>query len=69
MILSLSAFFELVEWVVADRFFPEHAVKYLGMQGDMWDAQKDIFFACLGAGIMMGFVYLHHRLRRSSRRP
>ena len=65
IILSLSAFFELLEWVVADRFFPEHAMKYLGMQGDMWDAQKDIFFACLGAVIMMTVVYFHHRFRKS----
>ncbi len=64
LMLSLSAFFELVEWVVADRFFPEHAMKYLGMQGDMWDAQKDIFFATLGACLMMGIIYFHHRTRR-----
>lgn len=67
LMLSLSAFFELVEWVVADRFFPDHAMKYLGMQGDMWDAQKDIFFATLGACLMMGIVYLHHRTRRGKK--
>lgn len=66
LILSLSAFFELVEWVVADRFFPEHAMKYLGMQGDMWDPQKDIFFATLGACVMVGILFLHHRARRSA---
>lgn len=67
LMLSLSAFFEMVEWVVADRFFPAHAMKYLGMQGDMWDAQKDIFFATLGACLMMGTLYLHHRFRRKRR--
>lgn len=49
---------------MADRYFPEHAMKYLGMQGDMWDAQKDIFFACLGAALMMTVVYIHHRFRK-----
>lgn len=47
--LSLSALFELIEWAVADVFFQEHGVAYLGTQGDVWDAQKDIFLAVMGA--------------------
>ncbi|HLA56445.1 MAG TPA: DUF2238 domain-containing protein [Flavobacterium sp.] len=47
--LSISAFYELVEWAVADVFFPEQGDAYLGLQGDVWDAQKDIFLAFLGA--------------------
>ncbi len=47
--LSVSGFYELIEWAVADVFFPAQGVAYLGTQGDIWDAQKDIFLATLGA--------------------
>ncbi len=47
--LSVSGFYELVEWGVADIFFQEQGVTYLGTQGDPWDAQKDIFLATSGA--------------------
>lgn len=67
MTLSLSALFELVEWVVADVFFPDHGTKYLGMQGDMWDAQKDMLLAFTGSAAMMGLLYLSHRFRRPPR--
>jgi putative membrane protein len=47
--LSIGSFYELIEWAVADIFFPEQGLSYLGTQGDVWDAQKDIFLAVLGA--------------------
>ncbi len=47
--MSISAFYELIEWAVADVFFKAQGDAYLGTQGDIWDAQKDIFLAFLGA--------------------
>lgn len=47
--LSISALYELIEWAVADIFFKAQGDAYLGTQGDIWDAQKDIFMAFLGA--------------------
>ncbi len=47
--LSISAFYELIEWAVADVFFKAQGDAYLGTQGDIWDAQKDIFLAFSGA--------------------
>ena len=47
--LSISGFYELIEWAVADVFFKAQGDAYLGTQGDIWDAQKDIFLAFLGA--------------------
>ncbi len=47
--LSVSGFYEIIEWSVADIFFSEQGDAYLGTQGDIWDAQKDIFLAFLGA--------------------
>ena len=47
--LSIGSLYELIEWAVADIFFPEQGMAYLGTQGDVWDAQKDIALAVLGA--------------------
>lgn len=47
--LSIGSLYELIEWGVADIFFPEQGMAYLGTQGDVWDAQKDIALAVLGA--------------------
>ena len=54
--LSVSAFYELIEWAVADLFFKAQGAAYLGTQGDVWDAQKDIFLACCGAIIATTIV-------------
>ena len=54
--LSISAFYELVEWAVADVFFKAQGDAYLGTQGDIWDAQKDIFMAFSGAIISTTIV-------------
>ncbi len=47
--LSVSGLYELIEWSVADIFFKEQGDAYLGTQGDIWDAQKDMFLAVTGA--------------------
>ncbi|RKS02907.1 DUF2238 domain-containing protein [Flavobacterium sp. 102] len=59
--LSISGFYELIEWAVADIFFPAQGVAYLGTQGDIWDAQKDIFLAFLGAILATTIVSLVKR--------
>ena len=56
--LSISAFYELIEWAVADVFFKAQGDAYLGLQGDIWDAQKDITMAVLGALIATTIVTL-----------
>lgn len=59
--LSVSGFYELIEWAVADIFFPAQGDAYLGTQGDIWDAQKDIFLAFLGAILATTIVSLVKR--------
>ena len=54
--LASSALYELLEWGVADVFFPEQGPAYLGLQGDVWDAQKDTFVAGLGAFIATSVI-------------
>jgi len=60
--LSIGAFYELIEWGVADVFFQEQGDAYLGTQGDIWDAQKDVFLAFLGAIIAIMIVSLVKKL-------
>ena len=60
--MSISSLYELIEWGVADVFFPEQGAAYLGTQGDIWDAQKDVFLAFLGAIIATTIVSLVKRL-------
>lgn len=51
--MSFSGVYEIIEWLVADVFFPSEGTAYLGTQGDVWDAQKDMGLAFSGAILMM----------------
>lgn len=59
--LSTSAIFELFEWAAAELFGGDLGTAYLGMQGDQWDAQKDMALAGLGAAIAMLVTLLINR--------
>ena len=67
VVLSLSGLFELVEWSVADVFFPAQGKNYVGSQGDIWDAQKDMALATAGAVVAMLVVGMWKRLRNRKR--
>lgn len=47
--MSSSMLFELFEWGAAEFFGGELGAAYLGTQGDIWDAHKDMALASLGA--------------------
>ena len=51
--MSTSMMFELFEWGAGEFFGGNLGVAYLGTQGDIWDAQKDMALASLGALIAM----------------
>ncbi len=51
--MSTSMIYELVEWAAAEFFGGELGMAYLGTQGDVWDAHKDMGLASLGALIAM----------------
>lgn len=59
--ISTGALYEIMEWAVADLFFPNQGTNYLGTQGDVWDAQKDMALAVLGAVITMPFLDIYLR--------
>ena len=47
--MSTSMLFELFEWGAAEFFGGDLGLAYLGTQGDVWDAHKDMALASLGA--------------------
>jgi putative membrane protein len=49
VIATIAMSYELVEWIYAAKTPPEQAMAYLGSQGDVWDAQKDMLADALGA--------------------
>jgi putative membrane protein len=63
--MSFSAAYELIEWAVADIFFPAQGHAYLGSQGDVWDVQKDMGLAFGGAVLAMILI---STLKRASRK-
>jgi len=48
MCAAISALYELLEWAVA-ALTGTAAEAFLGTQGDVWDTQKDMAMACVGA--------------------
>lgn len=50
--LGISSAYEILEWAVA-AITGEASESFLGTQGDVWDTQKDMFFAFLGASIAL----------------
>ncbi len=56
IITSLSSAYELMEWLVAEIARPADAGAFLGLQGDVFDAQKDMGLAILGALISLAIA-------------
>ena len=62
-VLGLSGLWEIVESWVARAVHPELGITYLGSQGDVWDAQKDMAAAMYGALLCTGLLLLYRRPR------
>jgi putative membrane protein len=52
-ILSFSAIYEMMEAGAAMVLSPERGEEFVGMQGDMWDSQEDMFMAGVGSIVAM----------------
>ena len=48
-VMSIAAGYEIVEWWFADVVGGGAGIEFLGVQGDVWDAQKDMLADTLGA--------------------
>lgn len=56
-IMSVAAAYEIIEWQYAVIEGGNAGIEFLGSQGDIWDAQKDMLADTLGA-ITALFLYL-----------
>jgi putative membrane protein len=59
--MSTSMLYELIEWAAALVVGGDLGAAYLGTQGDIWDAHKDMALASLGALIAMTVTYVVNR--------
>ena len=60
--LAIGAFWEFVEWWAALLLDPAGGDKFLGSQGDIWDAQWDMLLALVGAAVSLAiFGRMHLR--------
>lgn len=67
-IVATSLFYEFTEWLIAMIFAPDWADAYLGQQGDIWDAHRDMALATFGSLVavllILIFTYRHILLSR-----
>jgi putative membrane protein len=60
-ILAVAALFEIAEWLYAALSDPQAGAEFLGSQGDIWDAQKDMLADGLGAVAACVLYQIVHR--------
>ena len=65
IIISFSGFFEILEALIVMIVDPDLGTAYLGLQGDVWDAQKDMGLAIVAAVIVVSFIDGSRHLRAS----
>lgn len=56
--MSTSMFYEVLEWLTAEVVGSTAGNDYLGSQGDIWDSQKDMALASIGALLAMTVIAL-----------
>jgi len=65
-ILAFSAVYEIFEWVAAISVNPILATSFLGSQGDIFDTQKDMGMAIIGALCAMVIIFLFKKYRKNT---
>lgn len=69
IVLAISAAYELIEWAAA-LALGQGADEFLGIQGDPWDTQSDMFCALVGAvAALLLLSRLHDRQMRALAPP
>lgn len=63
---ALSSFFEILEGIIAQIVAPDLGTAYLGTQGDIWDAQKDMGAAFVGAVLTAAWLVFSRRRKMSA---
>ncbi len=63
-IAMIAMTYEIVEWIAVISSNPVAGAEYLGSQGDIWDAQKDMLMNTLGA---ISAVIIYFFLRKPTK--
>ena len=61
LVMATSMLYELIEWAATAVFGGELGQAYLGTQGDVWDAHKDMLMATCGAILALSITAAVHR--------
>jgi len=61
-IMSLAAGYEIIEWWYAALAGGDEGIAFLGSQGDVWDAQKDMMMDTLGALTSLVLLVIQQRV-------
>lgn len=64
IVLACSGLFEIIEWLFVLGVNPELGDAYLGTQGDIWDAQKDMALAAVGSLVAMVATFTLSKTRK-----
>lgn len=60
-LIAVSGFYEVIEWIATEMTNSDLGTAFLGIQGDEWDAQKDMACGYLGSLLGLLFWYRHKR--------
>ncbi|MDU9593333.1 MULTISPECIES: DUF2238 domain-containing protein [Vibrio] len=60
-IMSLAAGYEIIEWWYAELAGGDEGIAFLGSQGDIWDAQKDMLCDTIGAALSLFLMSAQRR--------
>lgn len=61
MILAFSAIYEILEWLSVRTIDANPDIFFVGAQGDVWDGQKDMLLATIGALVTLGITFIARR--------
>lgn len=60
VVFAVGAFWEILEWWTTLVVAGDVGEAFLGAQGDVWDAQWDMFLVGIGAGLSLAFLARVH---------
>jgi len=55
-VMAGSCLYEIFEWLLTVFLAGQDADAYNGQQGDLWDSQKDMACACVGAIVAAAII-------------
>ena len=66
-LIAASGIYEVIEWVATQIAHPDLGIAFLGVQGDPWDAQKDMACGYLGT-LIISLIYYYPLIKSNSYR-